>query len=48
MNKVCCFIHSEESRIGDMMKIPSHENSALNMAVENNPKANKGSLKDMK
>ncbi|RVX18930.1 hypothetical protein CK203_007043 [Vitis vinifera] len=42
----CSLMHSEEFRIGVMMKTPSYGNSALNVAVENNPNTNKGREKD--
>ncbi|RVW27189.1 hypothetical protein CK203_092569 [Vitis vinifera] len=38
----------EESRIGIMMKTSSHDNSAVNVAVENNLNTNKGGEKDLR
>ena len=44
--KCVSLVHSEESRIDGMMKTPYHDNSTLNLAVENNPNTNKAGEKD--
>ena len=46
LSEVCSLVHSEESRIDGMMKTPYHDNSTLNLAVENNPNTNKAGEKD--
>ena len=46
LSEVCSLVHSEESRIDGMMKTPYHDNSILNLAVENNPNTNKAGEKD--
>ena len=46
LNEVCSLVRNEESKIDAIMKTPYHDNSTLNVAMENNSNTNKGGEKD--